>query len=123
MGGAAMSALRELIEAVERGDATPAHFNTVWGYHQGRYVAGPGQWAHEAYGNDLNAARALHEAVLPNADGWWWSVEHEDPEPPGFRAWVWNNRQPLHKIRVNALGHDPARAWLLAILKAMEVQQ
>lgn len=72
--------------------------------------------AHSAYKGSLDAAKALHEALLP---GWVWKLESYD----GFSlAWVGPPSEMLlreHETDIN----NPARAWLIAILKAYRAQQ
>lgn len=64
---------------------------------------------HNAYQGDLNAALALHQAVLP---GWEYGYD-------GSIAWVkQNGLRPSY--RHDAGNGYTARAWLLAILKAMQ---
>ena len=65
-----------------------------------------------AFNGSLDAAKALHEAVLP---GWWWRVTSPDPHyvqvgMPGIG--VYSGRD-----------ETPARAWLLAILEALIAQE
>jgi hypothetical protein len=66
-----------------------------------------------AYNGDLNAAKALHEAVLP---GWrylirsWGKIELETEERGDFH--------PLNYC-TGFERDNPARAWLIAILKAL----
>ena len=93
--------IRALIEAVESGtfmmDALP--------------------WPHEvtaynAFSGSLDAAKALHDALLP---GWRARVD----TGRRHRAWVIS---PENR-RLDAYSESPARAWLLAILRAYEAQQ
>lgn len=96
-----------LIEAVEAGTAGWNHIATLAEAVMPIWEA---QLAANAYTRDLSAAMALHEALLP---GWEWErdchggmiVTHYDGE---FRA--------------RDIG-DPARTWLLAILRAKEAGQ
>lgn len=111
-------ALDRLIEAVEAGAALPeSHIYPQ--YSQKRYDASGLPWgealdgsvgdAWAAYDGSLDAAKALHEALLP---GWHWAISSEpDPET----AIVWRlgagEASGLHP-------ENPAHAWLVAILKA-----
>ena len=61
-----------------------------------------------AYNGDLNAARSLHEAVLPGCRA-------RIDVGRRFRAWVITEQN----VKFNAYSTDPARAWLIAILKAL----
>lgn len=67
--------------------------------------------AHSAYKGSLDAAKALHDALLPE---WVWKLESYD----GLSlAWVGHPSELLilqHEVDIN----NPARAWLVAILKA-----
>lgn len=57
----------------------------------------------------MGAAKALHDALLP---GWLWHVTSSGTvilDPP----------QEGHAIHVPGGRYDPARAWLIAILKAL----
>ena len=98
-------ALAELIEKVESGKTAKVR---VWYWAVGsRYSV-----ASKAAAGYLDAAKALHEAVLP---GWWWKVIHPDPSyvqvgMPGIGVYA-------------AQSEDPARAWLLAILRALYAQE
>ena len=67
----------------------------------------------KAYTSDLNAAKALHEAVLP---GWSW-VKPDGPEMGSIRVFGPDNGD----FYPSAIGKasNPARAWLIAILKAL----
>ena len=67
----------------------------------------------------MGAAKALHEAVLPG-----WTMDqmnqwHEDGTPRGWAVHLLRHK-PLPKKREQGSDLDnPARAWLLAILKAL----
>ena len=72
--------------------------------------------------DDLNAAKALHEAVLP---GWLWTNGAVPKTPYGQGksrlCFVWPDDPTSHlcKFRPEGKHPNPARAWLLAILKAL----
>ena len=68
-------------------------------------------WAQRAYGGSLDAAKALHEAVLP---GWVWGCGFDGDD--GFGAGVANGGR---EFVVHGGADNPARAWLLAILHAL----
>lgn len=103
-----MSDLQKLIERVERGEAVKwADFVLHVGIKNAR-LAGSAQ------SGSLDAAKAMHEALLP---GWWYSLDWvmasvtngpDDDDGPWFNA---------------AIEGNPARAWLLAILRAHAAQQ
>jgi len=75
----------------------------------------PLQWL-DAFHGSLDAAKALHEAVLP---GWHWSLHETEGtgnplaavEPPKYHLEPFVG-QGIHK-------NNPARAWLIAILGAL----
>ena len=100
--------IRKLIEAVERGER-PRVAKYDLPHHFADYV-GP------AFNGSLDAAHALHKAVLP---GWTWvggdMCEAMTVFPPGY------DQDPAG--HVDAYHADPARAWLLAILKALEQEK
>jgi hypothetical protein len=98
-----MSALRQLIEAVEADwfdmDAlSPEH--EVTAYH--------------AFSGSLDAALRLHNALMP---GWAWDV-CDDGE-----AGVWTYDDRTDARIVGICRNNPARAWLLAVLRALEAQE
>jgi hypothetical protein len=65
-------------------------------------------WAHRAYHGSLDAAKALHEAVLP---GWVWLIDCDEAE-------VKPSWETTDGYDAEIEGH-PARAWLLAIHEAL----
>lgn len=101
-----MGDLRGLIEAVEAGTATAYDFGLMFplatNFEHTR--------AWEAYLGSLDAAKALHDALLP---GWWASLRHST------RPMV-----TVGYLDAVSEGHDDslARAWLLAILRALEAE-
>lgn len=116
--------LSKLIEAVEAGAARPGDyghpdvmFMEVWL----PTVSGPQLWqyASEAYDGSLDAAKRLHDALLP---GW-----------GGAAGYDYYTGLCRSQARVSHMGKHyqahiddvmqvsrPARAWLLAILRALE---
>jgi hypothetical protein len=113
-----VEALRELTEKVEDGDAeavrelivnSAVSFPPVW-LGVGRIMEG-----------SLDAAKALHEAVLPDFILGKLAQRGE--------TWVaivtaWREDHPTQKrIYGTANADNPARAWLLAILKALIAQE
>ena len=95
--------LARLIEAVERGDE-----NGVSTYYASRVF--PVGFAHvgNAFRGDLNAAKLFHDMLLP---GWWATMRY--------------STRPLVTVgdvdeEFQAQDDYLARAWLLAILRAME---
>lgn len=71
--------------------------------------------ARQAYCGSLDAAKALHEAML---HGWSWEFRES-----GFgsgQAAIWNPLNAPHHGGTTRVDNDvPARAWLIAILKAL----
>jgi len=73
------------------------------------------RWCVAAYHGSLDAALALHNAVLP---GWEWRLR-------GNRAWVWRTPSDLQEsgeVEGDDFNGLPARAMLLAILSALIAQ-
>ena len=109
-------ALAELIAKVEAGDATAVDIYEVMG-RGGLHAIG-------AYNGSLDAAKALHEAVL---DGWTMDQMnqwHEDGTPRGWAVHLLRHK-PLPKKREqgSGFGITPARAWLFAILRALHAME
>lgn len=105
-GSRAMGDLRGLIEAVEGGtflmDVRPLNGLEVTAY--------------KAFGGSLDAAKALHEALLP---GWKWGRQWSS------HMWVEPNDMPGRSDRFYGEEIDAsnaARAWLLAVLRALEAE-
>lgn len=106
-----MTALRQLIEAVEACDF-PRNLDElnqrgIFASWNECYTAG------KAYGGSLDAAKALHEALLP---GWGWLVGDK-------RTACVSPPKSTTDGRFGIAEGNPARAWLIAILKAYEAQQ
>lgn len=107
-----MTDLEKLIASVEAGtweDTSTGYRFAVNGW--GNIIA-----ARAAYDGSLDAAKCLHDALLP---GWKWGA-HE-PRPGVFRAYVspWSALRPVPDT---AEADTPARAWLLSILKALKAK-
>jgi len=112
-------ALRALRDAVKAGTATMPLATACYPRDaSGRMLPDKKGW-HDAnvmgaYQGSLDAAHALHKAVLP---GWVWNVVDSSttvwPDFPG---------DPRDYQEGYAEG-NPARAWLLAILEAIIAQQ
>ena len=104
-----MGDLARLIEAVEAGTATACDFGLMFplatNFEHTR--------AWEAYLGSLDAAKALHDALLP---GWDWSVCNVAPDKGA--ADIGNGTGKL----ITAIADTPARAWLLAILRALKAK-
>jgi hypothetical protein len=102
-----MSALTRLADAVEAGTATDFQFYTFRDGLSG--TVAETKTMIRAYNGSLDAAKALHEAVLP----WWdWSVDNIGRSQ--FCAVVYDGAKTI-----SAFNHNPARALLLAIIRAL----
>ena len=103
-----MTDLDKLIAAVEAG-RLPTFPETC------RAVRGAdGVDVDAAFGGSLDAAKRLHDALLP---GWAWDV-CDDGE-----ADVWPYDDIIDDRVVGICRDNPARAWLLAILRAVTAGQ
>ena len=103
-----MTALDKLIEAVEAGELSAVNAELSRMFAADHSIP----WdtisnANSAFRGSLDAALALHEALLP---GWRWDLD------AACNAGVWNSCDLLPAITGEA--NTPARAWLLAILRA-----
>ena len=114
-----MSDLRKLIEAVEAGSSCAA--GDGWLGHQladalpsGIFEMQQMRWVVEAYEGDLNAAMALHDAMWPEAG---WVVGYSKICDEGTADLILRPIGETQRVKLN-----PARAWLLAILKAYEIE-
>lgn len=94
--------LARLIEAVEIGNEAAAKLEARKAYPEHAPDMG------RAYNGSLDAAKRLHDALLP---GWWAMLRHST-RPCVTVGYV--------DAVQEALDEDLARAWLLAILRAME---
>lgn len=104
-------ALIELREKVEAGDCD---YDLAWRYFVSRDMSGA-QWAtrfREAFCGSLDAAKALHEAVLPGWDG---SVHTYGIAQVRLR----DDRGDVRNTIIGEFPNCPARAWLLAILDVL----
>ena len=61
----------------------------------------------KAFSGDLNAAKSLHESVLP---GWLWGRHYSG------QMWIEQNTMPGYSERFYGKSPDPAVAWLMAII-------
>lgn len=101
--------LRELREAVEAGQ---------WDFKLAYSVFGIGKHAtvFKAFDGSLDAAKRLHDALLP---GMFWNIGHLDQPSLGYVCTVADGHfADSRSWRGYAI--DPARAWLIAILRALE---
>lgn len=91
-----MTDLDKLIDAVERGCALPLSFICL--------TPEDHRQAFRAYNGSLDAAKELHDALLP---GWEWNLASDGV------ASVWGNGPTIV-----SRSKGTSRAWLIAILKA-----
>jgi len=96
--------LDKLIEAVEAGTLKPLDLIVL--------EPTPHALAWKAYNGSLDAAKALHDALLP---GWEWNID------AGDGAYV-ENRGDFGFPYTADIPNMPARAWLLAILTAKQAE-
>jgi hypothetical protein len=107
--------LTKLLAKVKAGDTLflDGDFVAVFG------VFGPpnqgNTWmAYKAYNGDLNAAKELHEAVVPE-----WRVTHAFGLISGEMATFNLTHNEKISTYVSAKSVNPARAWLIAIIEAL----
>jgi hypothetical protein len=119
-----LEALKDLKAKVEAGG------NDYWLYQDAHVALGDKPHrapcskalaASRAYRGSLDAALALHEAVLPE---WCWSVDRMGQAIVWY-PWVEGDALS-HECSNDGAGgwtYTPARAWLLAILSALIAQE
>jgi hypothetical protein len=109
LGGEVMTDLDKLIEAIESGEMESPPIGKVFG------ISWKTKWASAAYHGSLDAAKALHEALLPEHTR---DVDATSPEL-GICVRIWSPDGPI----VGAGDKEcEARSWLIAILKAYRAQ-
>ena len=101
-------ALERLIEAVEAGDSSVGVKGTPLKGHGDKYQA--------AFHGSIDAAKALHDAVVP---GWTRDVDATAPEC-GIDVTLWPPETSLGYAR--GTSGCEARAWLLAVLRAKSAE-
>lgn len=111
-----LEALKALLEKV-RAELDTAHNHAAAFPSESAYGRCTWHISHKASGGSLDAAKALHEAVLP---GWPWTIENMNSGLS--RAWV-NSSRGLRTPGYVGESDDPARAWLIAILKALIAEE
>ena len=108
--------LRGLIEAVESGTATMDDFDAVFPPDGKPFKKAPKSIASIdagiAFHGSLDAAKRLHDALLP---GWEWHLG-----PSNAKVYPYNG-SPLKSW--SGMADNAARAWLLAILRALDDQR
>lgn len=112
-----MSDLDKLIEAVEagRGDAVSIFTKRLSSAARDRGAYWPSHDVEKAFSGSLDAALALHKALLPYD----WIAE---VDTTGF-ALVYQDEMEVTNNAMALLPGCPARAWLLAILRAYRQQR
>lgn len=86
-----------------------------WAYNTG-LDAGQRRSVFMAYNGSLDAAKALHEALLPPINQY---TIDEGPSGCGAQIVIWPNGLSVGcELIFNGYDYTPARAWLIAILKA-----
>jgi len=107
-----LTALKKLAAKVEVGKRTPA-INMVAFDENPKVSYAQGAQAWKAYNGSLDAAHSLHKAVL--GDRWEWVMTSDTVD-----VWKTSSSAMLceRSIRQGKSHDNPARAWLLAIIKA-----
>ena len=113
-----LEALKELAEKVEAGDVPNA--TDIWNvvvFEDNKVKASKTtiSWALStvtAFHGSLDAAHSLHKAVLPE---WGWLIEYEEAAS-NVSLYSPDGRKVI--IDIDDFIGEPARAWLLAIIKA-----
>lgn len=121
-----MTDLDKLIAAVEAGTASTMRFEDTLGHISSATFGSADIVAELAYFGSLDAALRLHEALLPG-----WVVNSLDQasnlagDPWGCEVAWFEGSNPNNNRRAYS-GHNfdknPARAWLLAILRAIKAK-
>ena len=110
-----LTALKELAEKVEAGtlsDELSPHYARRGLWSNSAFQLDERKLAFRAYNGSLDAAHSLHKAVLGD---WWWLIEYEDLTSE-VSLYSPDSRSTI--IDVDNFAGSPARAWLLAIIKA-----
>lgn len=109
----ALTSLRKAVQAGDLSTVSAEHIYKAFGVHyQKRF------W--EIYqSGSLDAAKALHEAVLPG----WTVVLSQNAHHRDWSAFVMFAIYGQIELESRANADDPARAWLLAILEALIAQE
>lgn len=108
-------ALKKLLEKVQKGDL---HYDReLYRTSESARVSEEHVWS-SYQRNSLNSVMALHEALLP---GWEWGVLGNAKRPAVPAAFVC--KQDDFHTDFEAISETPARAWLIAIIKALIAEQ
>lgn len=112
-----VKALKHLLAKVEAGNAARQCFNIfVSPYDEESVSTSNNAW--NAYQHSLDAAKALHEALLP---GWGWTAWTGGKGD--FAAAISIATRGKPRRRASAKSDCAAHAWLIAILKAIIAQE
>ena len=109
---------REALEAL-RDKVKAGEFPTTWrdlnkaGLAYGSYGLDMRGFAWEAFNGSLDAAKALHNAVVP---GWDWRAEEN---VNGYVSHIGPAREEFMPSIMAVSFESAARAWLIAILSAL----
>lgn len=106
--------LTELIEAVRAGTAHYLQFADALPDRDDRHA----EYGFKAFHGDLNAAKDLHDALLP---GYFWNTGQLDALDLRYAARVSHGRF-ADSSSWRGFSMIPARAWLLAILTAYQAK-
>ena len=110
--------MKTLIEAVERSEWTITHWRDFTAIPTGSGDTPGPILAHHAYHGNMNAALALHKAMLPG-----WGVELAiSGDHSSALVFLDGWRDEYSENWVTLKGANPARTILLAILRALETR-
>ena len=106
----ALAELISKVEAGELGDYDGEALRLVRAWRSPLEYFEITRFVHTAYHGSLDAAKSLHEVVLP---GWGYLIS--------CQQWVdvWEFEPAGTGSPIRGVSQSPARAWLLAILKAL----
>jgi hypothetical protein len=107
-----LDALRALKKAVEDGTATPRDYRACWPGYMGTDTPNAINARRADRDDDLNAARALHDAVRPGGE---WVASFDTT---GF-AQIWKDEFEMTHTFSALVPGKPARAWLLAVIASL----
>lgn len=111
-----IEALEELAAKVEAGevkDWRPYYIERVFGTKRNAVLAVA------SFDGSLDAAKALHDAVLP---GWRYTLRNWGKVEVFTEEWNDENTHPKH-FKSACIRGNLARAWLLSILRALIAQE
>ena len=119
---AKLAALQRLHDAVVEGLQSPTNWRDFEAIPTGTNDTPGPILAHRAYYGSLDAAKALHEALLPGWEWWLNSIAYWDGDE-GPTA-ILRTGTPMVDLRVASARSDaPACAWLIAVIRALMAQE